>query len=304
MNPGNRWEFTDDRGHLTVVPSRPARVVAYIQAGATLWDHGLRPLGVFGSHHDGAAPDPAKAGELPLDELRDFGAGSALDLDALLAAEPDLVVAVSYGGGQVYGIDPEAAKRLEERLPVVVLDVGKDRTFDGIRDRFTELARSLDAPRPPAVAELDRAESRLRTAAARPGAPRVLALSAADPATAYLARPLTWPDLRALGELGVTLIEPEEGGGANWRTVGWSEAAALEPDIVLTDVRANAEPRARLRDSAHWRAVEERARIAPWNPEAPYSHLAHARFLDTVADAIEGVDGTNGADAAEGTDAP
>ncbi|MFE4830577.1 ABC transporter substrate-binding protein [Streptomyces sp. NPDC056672] len=289
MNPGNRWEFTDDRGHPTVVQNRPARVVTYIQAGATLWDHGLRPLGVFGSHHDGGAPDPAKAGELPLGELRDFGAGSALDLDALFEAEPDLVIAVSYGGGQVYGIDPEAAKRLEERLPVVVLDVGKDRTFDGIRDRFTALARSLDAPRPPAVAALDRAESRLRVSAARPGAPRVLALSAADPETAYLARPLTWPDLRALGELGVDLIEPEEGGGANWRTAGWSEAAALEPDIVLTDVRANAAPRARLRDNAHWRAVEERARIVPWNPEVPYSHLAHARFLGTVTDAVESV---------------
>ncbi|MGW2053810.1 ABC transporter substrate-binding protein [Streptomyces sp. NPDC001840] len=296
MNPGKSWEFTDDRGHLTVAPGRPARVVAYIQAGATLWDHGLRPLGIFGSHHDGAAPDPAKAGELPLDGLRSFGAGSALDLDALHAAEPDLVVAVSYGGGQVYGIDPEAAKHLEERLPVVVLDVGKDRTLDGIRDRFTSLAHALDAPRPAAWAELERAESRLRAAAGRPGAPRVLALSAADSETAYLARPLTWPDLRAVGELGVDLIDPEEGGGANWRTVTWAEAAALEPDVVLADVRANAAPRARLLDNAHWRAIEERARIVAWNPEAPCSHLAHARFLDTVADAVGGssTDGGSG----------
>ncbi|MFJ1747650.1 ABC transporter substrate-binding protein [Streptomyces sp. NPDC088116] len=289
MNPGNSWEFTDDRGQLAVSPHHPTRVVAYIQAGATLWDHGLRPLGIFGSHHDGDAPDPAKAGELPLAGLRTFGAGGALDLDALYAAEPDLVVAVSYGGGQVYGIDPEAAKHLEEQLPVVVLDVGKERSLDGIRDRFTALAASLRSPRRPTATELERAQARLRTSAARPDAPRVLALSAAGPDTVHLARPLNWPDLRALGELGVGLIDPEAGSGSNWRTVEWSEAAAFEPDIVLTDVRANATPREQLQGNAHWRAIEERARFVAWNPETPGSHHAHARYFDTVADAIDGV---------------
>lgn len=286
MDASTSWEFTDDRGHLTVAPSHPARVAAYIQAGATLWDHGLRPLGIFGSHHDGEAPDPAKAGDLPLAGLRSFGAGSAVDLEALFAAEPDLVVAVSYGGGQVYGIDPETAKHLEEQVPVVVLDVGKDRSLAGIRDRFTELARSLRAPYGPAVAELERAEAALRARAGRPDAPRVLALSAAGPETAYLARPLTWPDLRDLAGLGVGLIEPAEGPGANWRTVEWSEAAALEPDVVLLDVRANAAPRDSLRTDPAWRAIEELARIVPWNPEAPCSHRAHARFLDAVAEAL------------------
>lgn len=286
MDPQPTWEFTDDRGLLTVARSHPTRVVAYIQAGATLWDHGLRPMGIFGSHHDGSAPDPAKAGDLPLGEIRSFGAGSALALDEIYAAEPDLVVAVSYGGGQVYGIDPEAAKHLEERLPVVVLDVGKDRSLAGVRDRFTALARSLRTPVEPAAADLERAEDALRALTARPDRARVLALSAAGPGTAYLARPRTWPDLRALGELGVGLVDPEGGSGGNWRTVEWSEAAALAPDVVLADVRANAAPREQIRGNAHWRGIEERARIVPWNPEAPCSHRAHARFLDTVADAL------------------
>jgi iron complex transport system substrate-binding protein len=290
MTPGNSWEFTDDRGHQTVARNHPTRVVAYIQAGATLWDHGLRPLGVFGSHHDGEIPDPAKAGDLPLAELRSFGAGSAVDLEGIHDAEPDLVVAVSYGAGQVYGIDPEAAKRLEEQVPLVVIEVGQDHSLDSIRDRFTALARSLRTPHQPAVADLERAEARLRAQTSTAAAPlRVLALSAAGPGTAYLARPATWPDLRALADLGVGLIEPAEGGGANWRTAEWSEAAALEPDIVLADVRANAVPLELLRDNAHWRVIEERARIVSWNPEAPSSHRAHARNLDSVTDALVAV---------------
>lgn len=60
MEQNTPWEFSDDRGRLVVAGARPARIVAYIQAGATLWDHGIRPVGIFGSQHDAAAPDPAK----------------------------------------------------------------------------------------------------------------------------------------------------------------------------------------------------------------------------------------------------
>ncbi|GGJ77502.1 hypothetical protein GCM10011583_06090 [Streptomyces camponoticapitis] len=286
MSRISSWEFTDDRGHLTVAPHRPERVVAYVQAGATLWDHGLHPVGIFGSHHDGDSPDPAKAGGLPLDRTLDFGGGSSVDPDTVLAAEPDLLVAVTYGGGQIYGIDPEAAKHLEEQVGVIVIDVGKDRPLDGIRDRFTALAHSLGAPRGPDTQDLEWAEARLRTLTARPAAARVLALSAAGPGSVHLARPGTWPDLRALTALGVDLLDPGEGAGANWRTTDWEQALALDPDVVLGDVRANAATPESLRGDRHWRALQERTRTVAWNPEAPCSHRGHARFVDAVAAAL------------------
>lgn len=98
MSPHPGGEFTDDRGRLILADRRPDRVVACIQAGATLGDHGLRPMGVFGSHHDGDSPDPAKAGRLPLAGIRDFGAGGSVDPDGVIAAEPDLLIAVGHGG--------------------------------------------------------------------------------------------------------------------------------------------------------------------------------------------------------------
>ncbi|MCF3960846.1 ABC transporter substrate-binding protein [Streptomyces fuscigenes] len=289
MDAQHTWDFTDDRGLRVTAPSRPERFVAYIQAGATLWDHGLRPEGLFGSHHDGAAQDPAKAGGLPLEEIRSFGSGSGVDLDGLLAAAPDLVVAVTYGGDQVYGLDPDTAKHLGEQVPLVVLDVGTSRSLAALRDRFADLARALGA-RPGATetgqAELARAQERLRTLAARTARPRVLALSAAGAETAYLARAAAWPDLRALRDLGVALTGPGDDAGGNWRTVEWEEAAALRPDIVLADVRTNAASAERLAGSAGWREIAERAQILPWNPEPPASHHAHAAFFETVADAM------------------
>ncbi|HET6857706.1 MAG TPA: ABC transporter substrate-binding protein, partial [Streptomyces sp.] len=161
--PTAAWTFTDDRGQLSSAPRRPTRVIAYIQAGATLLDHGVTPLGIFGSYHDGDAPDRTKSGLLALDEVAYFGAGESLDPDRLLAAAPDLVVAVSYGGNLAYGIAPEAAKHLEEQVPLVVLDVGQGRSLDEVRERFAELAASLGtAEDPAATATLDAARERLR----------------------------------------------------------------------------------------------------------------------------------------------
>ncbi|ATL32853.1 ABC transporter substrate-binding protein [Streptomyces formicae] len=278
---GRYWEFTDDRDHLVRAAARPTRPVAYLPTGAALYDHGIRPAGVFGSAHDDpAVPDPAKAGGLPLDGIGYFGAGSALDLDALIAAGPDLVVAVSYGGGQVYGIDPEAAKHLEEQVPVVVLDVGHGRSLAGIRERLTALAQSLGAPaQPEADAELASAERRLTAAASGHVRPRVLALSPAGPDSVHLARPYAWPDLAALAGLGVGLVDPPPGQGANWSTTTWAEAAALEPDLVLADVRSNAVP---LGD-----ALGTGLRTLPWNPELPPSARQHARFATALAEALE-----------------
>ncbi|WP_327121509.1 ABC transporter substrate-binding protein [Streptomyces sp. NBC_01341] len=282
------WSFEDDRGRLAVADRRPSRVLAYIQAGATLWDHGVHPEGIFGSGHDGAEPDRAKAGSLPLDAVDYRGAGDDLDVDTLLRGRPDLVVAVSYGHGQLYGLDPDTAKHLEESVPVVVIDVGQARTLDRVSERFAGLARSLGGSTDPdAASGLETARERLRAVARSlsPGGPRVLALSPAGPEQAYAARPRMWPELRVLAELGVGLVSPPEGAGVNWATVDWAEAAALEPGVVLADIRSNAVPLAEI-DAPAWQAAAPVVRTVPWNPEPLCSPRAHARFLGLVADAL------------------
>ncbi|MFD8709397.1 ABC transporter substrate-binding protein, partial [Streptomyces anulatus] len=252
MTEQSEWRFSDDRGQQSTASRTPERVLAYVQAGATLWDLGIRPVGIFGSDHDGPDPDTAKTGTLPLGEVAYVGAGAALDVERLLSAGPDLVVAVSYGGGHVYGLTPETAKPLEERVPVVVLDVSQARTFGEIGDRFAELARSLGATaRPGAGRDLDAARERLRSvvAATSGDAPRVLALSPAGQDQAHVARPRMWPELRVLTELGVHVVEPAEGPGANWSTQSRSDTFALRPEVILTDIRAHAAPLEELRGS-------------------------------------------------------
>ncbi|MFF8311455.1 ABC transporter substrate-binding protein [Streptomyces lydicus] len=292
MEQNTPWEFSDDRGRLVVAGERPVRIVAYIQAGATLWDHGIRPVAIFGSQHDEAAPDPAKGGDLPLAEIEYLGSGTALHPDTLLAAEPDLVVAVTYDGEQVYGLEQKTALEVEAHVPVATVAVGPGRSLAEVRERFAALAGSLGRGEPLGAArELDAAEDALRQAAGGAPGPRVLALSPAGPDRVHLARPGSWPDLRALAEHGVGLVEPAAGAGVNWSTVGWAEAAELAPDIVLMDVRTNAARPESLRADEHWRAIEARARLLPWNPEASCSRRAHTRFFTLVADTVREVAG-------------
>ncbi|MFF8501369.1 ABC transporter substrate-binding protein [Streptomyces anulatus] len=285
MTEQSEWRFSDDRGQQSTASRTPERVLAYVQAGATLWDLGIRPVGIFGSDHDGPDPDTAKTGTLPLGEVAYVGAGAALDVERLLGTGPDLVVAVSYGGGHVYGLTPETAKPLEERVPVVVLDVSQARTFGEIGDRFADLARSLGATaRPGADRDLDAARERLRSvvAATSGDAPRVLALSPAGQDQAHVARPGMWPELRVLAELGVQVVEPAEGPGANWSTLNRSDTFALCPEVILTDIRAHAAPLEELRGSGGAPTP-----VVPWNPEPLYGPRDHARFLGLVADALE-----------------
>lgn len=294
MDRQTDWQFLDDRGHLATSDRRPERVVTYIQAGATLWEHGIRPAGLFGSNHDGDGPDPVKAGSLPLDEVGYLGSGAALDADALLRGDPDLVIAVTYGGGQVYGLDPDTAKHVEERVPLVVLDVGQGQSLGDVRARFAALARALGAAQDTAGAiALARATARLRALAHDNVArPPLLALSPASADGAHLARPQSWPDLRELTALGLDLVSPRGGAGTNWSTADWPYVAELSARVLLVDARANAYPLDALGDNAAWRTAASAARVVPWNPEEPHSDGAHARFFDRVADAVEAAGGS------------
>lgn len=294
------WEYRDDRGCTAVLAYQPERVVAYVQAGATLWDLGVRPEGLFGSQHDGPGPDPAKTGAIPAGALPYFGSGADLDTESLIAAGTDLVVAVTYDDTDVYGLPPDVARGLEDKIPLVALSVGQKRSLESMRERFEALAASLGAATATATAtapeasppeasspalRLAAAEDELRRAATAAPGVRVVALSGAGPDTAYVARPQSWPDLRALSGLGVRMVAPADGPGLNWATVGWHEVGELRPDVVLLDARGNAANREDLASVDAWRAVEAGARVVPWNPEAPCSSLAHAGLFAGVAKA-------------------
>ncbi|MFC9385050.1 ABC transporter substrate-binding protein [Streptomyces venezuelae] len=285
MSGTQAWGFTDDRGTELGAARVPRRVVAYVRAGAALCDLGVTPVAVYGSGHDGEVLDPAKEGGLRAAGVTYLGPGRGPVEDRLRELRPDVIVDVTYDGKSPYALDEAVAERLG--VPLVALSVGNELTLPAILDRFAALATSLGAapggePSAPSAAGgspagLRAAEDALREVAARTRL-GVLALSGAGPDQVHLARPLAWPELARLAELGVRLVDPGPGPGANWLTGDWGRAAELRPDLVLFDSRAHAT----VPDGAALTGV----RFTPWNPETPPSPAAYAAFFRTLAAAL------------------
>ncbi|MFF9146070.1 ABC transporter substrate-binding protein [Streptomyces sp. NPDC014861] len=274
------WGFTDDRGAELGAPERPARVVAYVRAGAALLDMGVTPVAVYGSGHDGVEADPAKDGGLAAAGVPYLGPGRALDEQRLRELRPELVVDVTYDGKSPYALDEELADRVG--VPLAALSVGNDLSLSAIIGRFGELGAALGAPDTrPGGGGLVEAEAAVRAAAGAAGTGfGVLALSGGGPEQVYLARPGAWPELARLAGLGVRLVDPGPGPGANWLTTGWERALDLAPALVLYDSRAHAN-----RPEGPER-LPTGARLVPWNPEIPPSPAAYARFFRALAEAL------------------
>ncbi|RSS51217.1 ABC transporter substrate-binding protein [Streptomyces sp. WAC01280] len=281
MSAAQPWGFTDDRGTELGAARVPERVVAYVRAGAALLDLGVTPVAVYGSGHDGPGYDPAKAGGLDAAGVPYLGPGRALDEELLRELRPDVIVDVTYDGKSPYALDEAVADRLG--VPLAALSVGNELTLPEILDRFGELGGSLGAgagggtgTSAADLTELAQAEDFLREVAGRTGL-AVLALSGAGPDQVHLARPQAWPELARLAALGVRLLDPGPGPGANWLTADWGRAAELRPDLVLFDNRFHAVPPYETPPGT---------RLAAWNPETPPSPAAYARFFRELAEAL------------------
>ncbi|MET7640769.1 ABC transporter substrate-binding protein [Streptomyces sp. NPDC005438] len=291
MTRESRWAFRDDRDWEVTASRRPRRIVAYAQAAAVLEDLGLPVAGVFGSVHDEDGLDPVKAATLAPSGAPYLGAGSSLTAPVILAAEPDLLVSVTYDGKQLYGVGPEVAAEVEALVPTVALGVGAGHRLFSLRDRFVELARSLGAEPSGDTASdathtaLARSTEELRGTAAEAERVRVMALSPAGPDRAHVARPGAWPDLQELTEAGVRLLDMP-GPGANWSTLPWEEVVEAAPDIVLADVRGNATPIGGLETVPAWQRLTARATVLPWNPELPCTSGAISDLFATVSAAL------------------
>lgn len=278
------WTFTDDRGRTVTTEEVPQRIVAYARAGSTLWDYSIAPVAIFGSQHDTDLAGDPKVGALDLSAVSVVGSGDKVDVDAIAALEPDLIVSVVYASDDLYGVPASVSAQLELLAPSVGISIASGRSLTVPVERFAALASSLRPDADSSSADLDKATDFLRTVS---DPVKVLVISG-ESDEAYLPNPADWPDLRYLAEHGVDLVEPGVENGQYWKALPWADLPDIEADVILYDARPHSLGPDALAGIPQWKSHPAVAsgRIAPWNAEAPLSYSAAARVVSDVAEAL------------------
>jgi iron complex transport system substrate-binding protein len=285
------WTFTDDRGETIELPEAPTRIVAYVGTAAVLWDFGVRPVGVFGPQvrADGT-PEPA-AGRIDLDAVGSAGMGwDGVNLEALAALDPDLVVTGGTTDQDLWVISAEKLDEVERIAPVVAIRAYEGSAAEIVAgyERFVDaLGIDLGAPEVEAArTAYETVLAELRAALAEKPGLRVL-VTFADADSLYVAKPPDFPDLLELRTLGMDLVEPG-GRDAYWQALSWEQAGRYPADLILHDERSYGLQPDELTGYPTWATLPavEAEQVAPWNAETIMSYqgltLAFARILDAV----------------------
>ncbi|WP_219418601.1 ABC transporter substrate-binding protein [Pseudonocardia nigra] len=219
-----------------------------------------------------------------------------IDLEALAAAQPDLIVTHAYPVDSAGTLDPakplygfadlaqqEAAAQI---APIVA--IAMDGSAVQVIDRTVELALALGAD--PAVIDEARtgytaAADRLRAAAA--SGLEVLVVAAYPADGLYVAKAPDDPALTAYADLGVQFVDP---GGSEyyWQAVSWENVGSVPADLVL-DSQIDDMTAEELLVQPTFAATPagQAGQVYPWIFTS-MDHLAQADYMNELAGYLEG----------------
>jgi iron complex transport system substrate-binding protein len=292
--PLHATSFTDDRGNTIELPDGPLRVAAQSVSAGGLWEFGIKPVAVWGpaKRADGAK-SPA-IGEADPDSWESVGDElGAINLEALAAARPDVIVTAWWGDDNgLWGIDKEQESEVAAIAPIVGVGVANQSLPESLQG-YADLAEALgaDMKSQPVVAarqRFDDAADELRDAAAAAPDLKVGGVSG-DAGHVYIAVPKAWSDLRFYESLGVNLVTPTEH-DEFWETLSWEESTKYPVDLVLADNRGG-DVKAILKSyPAAQRLVPAigQGQIALWQMETAFGYSNFAKVMHDLAKEIRG----------------
>lgn len=235
------WTFTDDVGTTVTLDHVPSRVAGFTDQALSLLSAGLHPVAVFGRTD---VKTDARFAAYDMSAITITGnTYGEIDLEALAAAEPDLIVTAVYPSDRAgtldstqpyYGFkDLEQQKKLAAIAPIVVIKVGG--AGRDVIESNTRLALALGADQ----AKVDAAKAAFETSAANLSAVAKasgLTVSAmyADANGIYLVKPEDEPETQLYKSLGVKYTELNPDGDYYWDIYSWENASKVKvADVIL-----------------------------------------------------------------------
>ncbi|MCA0145744.1 ABC transporter substrate-binding protein [Blastococcus sp. LR1] len=285
------WEFTDDLGQTVELDEAPTRIAGLNDLTASLWNYGIEPVATFGQ--TSAEDDVAFEGR-DLGDVQIVGSSyDEIDLEALAAADPDVIVTTIYpadSSGDIpegtagYGFNDLAQ---EEQVAAIapVLHIAYRGSGAEVIERVVELAESFGVdPEGGEVAEaradFEAAQKTLTDAAA--GGVSVLPVYATEADGWWMAKADDDPQLRMYKDLGVNFVDPG-GDGYFWKTVGWEEVPNFPSDVLLYSLRFSMTPEEiAAQPTAALLPAVQNDQLHPWKYIGP-DYVAQAAYMEELA---------------------
>ncbi|MDO9377531.1 MAG: ABC transporter substrate-binding protein [Nocardioidaceae bacterium] len=287
------WSWSNGAGLTTELDARPDTVVVDAYSAAALWPYGVRPDAVFGYGLEEGASSLA-LGDADPDEMDVVGRGGELDIEALAAAGPDLIV--GYGSDETDWTqwtwwDDDVAGKVESIAPFAGVAFQED--VADVIGQYASLAEALGADVHGAEVvqaekDFDAAAARLREVVAAEPDLTVLPLNAAGLASGAYVGNEALAQMRLLTDLGVTLAGPDGEAGEAWPEISWEVVDDYPADVVLEYVGSKGE----FADAPTYQALPavKAGQVADWDDKRPSTYASYATWLDEVADAYEAAD--------------
>ncbi|MGY1773442.1 ABC transporter substrate-binding protein [Blastococcus sp. SYSU D00813] len=285
------WSFTDDVGTTVELDATPTRIAGLTDLTASLWNYGIAPVATFGqtSPQDDVAFDGRD-----LDDVAVVGSSyGEIDVEALAAADPDVIVTTVYpedSSGEIpedalaYGFT-DAAQQEQVAAIAPIIQIAYTGSGADVIERLVELAGALGVDTAggevaEARADYEAASEALSEAAA--GGITVLPVYATASEGWYMGKAPDDPQLRLYQDLGVEFVDP---GGEDyfWHAVGWESVPDYPSDVILYSLRGSMTPEeiAQQPTAALLPAVQA-GQVYPWKYIGP-DYVAQAAYMEELA---------------------
>jgi iron complex transport system substrate-binding protein len=285
------WSFTDDLGNTVELDEAPTRIAGLNDLAASLWNYGVEPVATFGQ--TSAEDDVAFEGRDLSDVAIVGSAYGEIDLEALAAADPDLIVTTIYpadSSGEIpedtagYGFNDLAQQeQVAEIAPILTIAYRGSAT--DVIERVVELADALGVDTEggevaEARADFEAASEELTEAAGN--GVSVLPVFATEADGWWMAKAADDPQLALYQELGVNFVDP---GGEDyfWNAVGWEEVPNHPSDVLLYSLRFSMTPEEiAAQPTAALLPAVQAGQLYPWKYIGP-DYVAQAAYMEELA---------------------
>jgi iron complex transport system substrate-binding protein len=283
------WEFTDDLGNTVELAETPTRIAGLNDVLSSLWNYGIEPVAGWGQ--TSIEDDIAFEGK-DLSDVAVVGTSyGQIDLEALAAADPDIIVASVYPTdaegtlpGTMYGFESvEQQEQVAEIAPIVGIVWGGSAA--DVIERTAELAESLGVDfgsGEPAEMKEDFEEASATLTEAAAGGVSVLPVFATEADGWWMAKAPDDPSLHLYQDLGVDFVDP---GGDDyfWNSVGWEEVTSYPSDVLLYSLRFSMSPEEiAAQPTAALLPAVQAEQLYPWK-YLGMDYQAQARYMEELA---------------------